>query len=112
MNPQTLHDAWLVITVISTLCLAGIAIYLFRMFYNSSRRWFFWSLSAVLASIAVEHVCAEIKNLGQPAPADFNIAVMWVVGRTQEAIVTALVLGYIVFGRNGSSHKTDEPETS
>lgn len=107
MTPQTLHDAWLVITVIATLSISGIALYLWKMFRFSSRRWFFWSLSAVLASIAVEHVCAEIKNLGQPAPQDFTIALMWVIGRIQEAVVAALVLGYMVFGRNGSSDKTE-----
>lgn len=107
MNPQTLHDAWLVITVISTLCLSGIALYLFRMFWDSSRRWFFWSLSFVMASIAIEHVCAEIKNLGQPAPEDFSIAMLWVIGRVQEAIVAAVALGYMVFGRNGDSDKTE-----
>lgn len=101
MTPQQLHDIWLVLTVISTLEISAIAIYLLRMFRSSSRKWFFWSIGFVLASVAVEHACAELKNLGQAPPPDFNIALMWLLGRVQEAIVAGLVLGYMVFGRNG-----------
>lgn len=111
MTPQQLHDLWLVLTVISTLELSAIAIYLWRMFRHSSRKWFFWSLALVLASVATEHVCAEIKNLGQAPPPDFNIAAIWLLGRTQEAIIAGGVLGYMIFGRNGSSN-TLAPEAA
>lgn len=107
MTPQALHDTWLIITVIATLEISAIAIYLWLMFRSSSRKWFFWSIGLVLASIAVEHVASEIKNLGQPAPADFTIAAMWLLGRIQEAVVAGIVLGYLVFGRNGNSSKTE-----
>lgn len=108
MTPQQLHDLWLVLTVVSTLELSAIAIYLWRMFRYSTRKWFFWSLALVLASVAMEHVGAEIKNLGQAPPPDFDIAVLWLVGRTQEVIIAGGVLGYMIFGRNGSS-KTEVP---
>lgn len=110
MTPQQLHDIWLIVTVVATLEISAIAIYLWRMFRFSSRKWFFWSVALVLASIAVEHVASEIKNLGQPAPADFTIAALWLVGRVQEAVVAGGVLGYLVFGRNGSS-KTEQTPT-
>lgn len=105
MSAQTLHDVWLIITVITTLELSGIALYLWRMFGSSSRKWFFWSLALLLASIALEHVSSEIKNLGQPAPPDFTIAALWVTGRIQEAVIAGSVLVYLVFGRNGNSGK-------
>lgn len=104
MTPQQLHDIWLVITVIATLEISAIAIYLWRMFRFSSRKWFFWGIGLVMASIAIEHVSSEIKNLGQPAPADFSIAAMWLMGRIQEAAIAGAVLGYLVFGRNGNSN--------
>lgn len=107
MTPQQLHDIWLVITVIATLEISAIAIYLWRMFRFSSRKWFFWSIGMVLASIAMEHVSAEIKNLGQPPPVDFSIAALWLIGRIQEAAIAGGVLGYLVFGRNGSSNKQE-----
>ena len=107
MDPQTLHDLWLVITVISTLAISGLAVFLWCTFKRSSRRWFFWTIGMVLASIAIEHVCAELKNLYQPPPASSGIAVMWVIGRAQEAIVAVIVLGYMVFGRNGAA--TNKP---
>jgi uncharacterized membrane protein SirB2 len=103
MNPQTLHDAWLVTTVLATVALAGIAIFLRQMFRFSERKWFFWALALVLASIVIEHVTAEIKNLDMPPPDNVWIATQWLLGRAQEAIIAALVLGYMVFGRNGKA---------
>lgn len=41
----------------------------------------------------------------------FALGMLRVIGRTQEAIVAALALGYLVFGRNGSSEQTEQ-ETS
>lgn len=112
MTPQTLHDAWLIITVIAALSIGGISVFLLREFRGSSRRWFFWSLAFALASIAIEHVSAEIKNFGQPPPATFNIALLWLIGRTQEAIVASCVLLYLVFGRNGQQAPAKTSEDS
>jgi hypothetical protein len=86
--------------------MSGIALYLWRMFRWSSRRRFFWAIAAAFASIAIEHVSAEIKNLAQPAPVDVAIAWQWLAGRIQESIIAGFVLGYLVFGQNG------KPKTS
>lgn len=112
MTPQQLHDLWLIITVIATLEIGGIALYLWRMFRSSSRKWFFWSIALLLASISVEHVSAEIKNLSQAAPDDTSIAWQWLAGRIQEAVVAGFVLGYMVFGRNGKSTPVAATETT
>lgn len=107
MNPQTLHDAWLVVTVIATLGIGGIATFLWTTFRRSAHRWFFWMIAMVLTSVAVEHVSAEIKNLyATDVPASLTIAGQWLIGRMQEAIVATVVLGYMIFGRNGRVKST------
>lgn len=103
MNPQNLHDAWLVITVIATVAISGMAIFLWRTFRNSSRKWFFWTMAMVFAMIALEHVTAEIKNLNIPPPTDAFVAWQWLAGRTAEAVAASLGLGYMLFGQNGKS---------
>lgn len=104
-NPQTLHDLWLVLTVITTLEAGGLALYLWKMFRGSARRWFFWALAVAFASIAIEQSISEVKNLYHVDPPGVEIAQLWVAGRTQEAIVLGAVLGYLVFGRNGKTPK-------
>lgn len=103
INPQTLHDAWLVVTVITTLEISGIALFLLMMFRDSSKRRFFWTLALLLASVSVEQCVAEIKNLYGTTPTDVNLTLFWLAGRIQEAIVAGAVLGYMIFGRNGKS---------
>lgn len=109
-NPQVLHDTWLILTVITTLEVSGIALYLWKMFRGSSRRWFFWALALGYASIAVEQTVSELKNLYQPPPESVELASLWVAGRIQEAIVLGGILGYLVFGRNG--HSTQAQSTT
>lgn len=106
INPQTLHDTWLVVTVITTLEISGIAIYLLAMFSSSSRRRFFWAIAAVLIAVSFEQCTAEIKNLYGPAPPDAGVGLLWLGGRVTEAIVAGGALAYLVFGRNGDSKKT------
>lgn len=61
-------------------------------------------MAILLISIAVEQVCAEIKNYFHPAPPDDPaLGLLWLAGRAVETIVGAIVLGYLVFGRNGKS---------
>jgi bacteriorhodopsin len=112
MTPQQLHDAWLVVTVVTTMTIGGTAFYLLMMFRRSSKRWFFWALAMALISISIEQVCAEIKNYYQAEPPEIDMQLLkiWLGGRVQEAIVTGGVLAYMVFGRNGkaSSNKTED----
>ena len=104
MTPQLIHDLWLVVTAMSTLTIGGVALYLFVSFRHSSRRWFFLSLAILLVSVAVEQVCAEVKNYVHPAPPDDPaLGLIWLAGRALETLVGAFVLGYLVFGRNGQS---------
>lgn len=104
MTPQQLHDAWLIITVIATLEISGIAVYLWRMFRTSSRRWFFWTQAFVFAAVAIDQTAQEIKNLGAAPPDDVSTAWTWVMGRVVVVIVAGIGLGYMVFGRNGKSN--------
>ena len=108
MNPQQLHDAWLVVTAITTLTICGIALFLLATFRRSEKRWFFWALAIAFISIAIEQFCAEVKNYYQvePSGVDVEMLKLWLGGRVQEAIVTAGALGYMIFGRNGK-HKTE-----
>lgn len=108
INPQSLHDAWLVVTVITTLTICGCALFLLLTFRGSGRRKFFWALAILLISVSVEQTCAEIKNYYQqtPPPVDMNLILLWLAGRVQEAIVAALVLGYLIFGQNGKPIKS------
>jgi hypothetical protein len=108
MTPQNLHDIWLIVTVIVTLEVAGIALYLWQMFHNSNRRWFFWALALAFASIGLEFCASEIKNLYQSAPPTLELAWLWLLARTQEMLVLGGVLGYLVFGRNGKSPAVTE----
>ena len=107
MTPVQLHDAWLVVTAITTMTIGGIALFLMIMFRQSSRRWFFWALAMVFVSISIEQVCAEVKNYYQVQPSlvDTQFLKLWLAGRVQEAIVAGGVLAYLVFGRNGSSKR-------
>ena len=99
-SPQTLHDAWLAMTVIVTLQVAGIAIYLWRMFRWSNQRRFFWALALAFASIAVEQSVSEIKNLYHQSPLTSELAWFWLGGRIQQAVILTGVIGYLVFGRD------------
>ena len=108
MTSQQLHDIWLIVTVIATLEISAIAIYLWRMFRGSSRKWFFWTLAAVLASVAVDQTGQEIKNLLGPSPLDTGTALIWLLGRLLVVVVAGAGLGYMVFGRNG---KTEDVKT-
>lgn len=103
MTPRLVHDLWLVITAMSTLTIGGVAIYLIASFRHSLRRWFFLSLAILLISVAIEQLCAQVKNYFHPAPPDDQLlGLVWLAGRTLETIVGALVLGYLVFGKNGT----------
>lgn len=101
MTSQQLHDIWLVITVVATLEISGIAIYLWRMFRSSSRKWFFWTIAAVFAAVAIDQTAQEIKNLGAAPPDDLSTAWTWLAGRVTVVVVAAIGLAYMVFGRNG-----------
>lgn len=105
MNSQTLHDAWLVITAITTLLLGCVSLYLCRSFWRSRYRCFFIATGVLIASVAVEQICSEIKNYYHPAEVESDVTVLWIwlLGRIQEMFVAAFVLGYYVFGRNGST---------
>lgn len=107
MTPTQLHDVWLVVTAVTTMTIGGIAIFLLAMFRQSSHRRFFWALAVAFISVAIEQACAEVKNYYQtvPAPVDMQLLKLWLAGRAQEAVVTALVLIYLVFGRNGKPAK-------
>lgn len=110
MTPQQLHDIWLIITVIATLEIAAIALYLWRMFRSGSHKWFYWTLAAVFAAVALDQTAQEIKNLSALPPPDVGIAWTWLAGKVIVVVVAGFGLGYMVFGRNGSS-KTEQ-ETS
>lgn len=112
MTPQQLHDAWLVITVVTTMTIGGVALYLLMMFRQSERRWFFWVLAIIYISVSIEQLCAEVKNYyqGEPAVVDMRLLKLWLVGRIQEAIVSGLGLLYLVFGRNGKRQGKKERE--
>jgi bacteriorhodopsin len=107
MNPQQLHDAWLVVTAVTTLTICGVAIFLLATFRHSQRRWFFWVLAIMFISVSIEQICAEVKNYYQTEPpaVDMQLLKLWLAGRVQEAVVCGLGLGYLVFGRNGK-HKS------
>lgn len=107
MNPQLIHDAWLVVTAASTLTICGVALYLIVSFRQSVRRWFFLSLAILFIAVAIEQACAEVKNYYHPAPPDDQLTgLIWLAGRVLETIVGAMVLGYLVFGRNGKSYSS------
>lgn len=117
MTPQQLHDIWLIINVIATLEISAIAIYLWYMFRNSARKWFFWMVAAVFAAVAVDQTAQEIKNLGAAPPLDVSIAWTWLAGRVTVVTIAAIGLAYMVFGRNGkpvapvaASVPSDTPE--
>lgn len=100
ITPQLLHDLWLAITAIAVFALVATAIYLWQSF----QRRFFRAMALILFSVAMEMVCAEIKNVYYPCPpTDAVTALQWLGGRIQELIVTIGALGYLVFGRNGKS---------
>lgn len=101
LSPAILHDAWLTLTVIAIFELFALGAYLWKSFAGSSRKWFFWSLAIVCWSIALEQAGAEIKNLYSQHVASFEISLIWLVGRTQQVVISGLVLGYLLFGRNG-----------
>lgn len=104
MTPQLIHDLWLVVTAASTLTIVGVAVYLIVSFRRSSRRWFFLSLAILYIAVAVEQLCAQVKNYFHPAPPDDAfLGLVWLAGRAAETIVGAAVLGYLVFGKNGKS---------
>jgi bacteriorhodopsin len=105
MTPIQLHEAWLVVTVITTMTIGGIAIYLLATFRRSNRRWFFWAIAMAFVSISFEQLCAEVKNYYQAEPPllDTNLLKFWLAGRVQEAVITGSVLCYLVFGRNGKT---------
>jgi hypothetical protein len=111
-DPQNLHDIWLVLTVITTLETGGIALYLWKMFGRSSRKWFFWALALAFASVAVEQAVSEVKNLYGAPILNPELARMWVAGRAQQVVVLGGVLGYLVFGRNGNQPpvETEAPD--
>lgn len=111
MTSQALHDIWLILTVIAILEVSAVAIYLLQTF-RYTRRKFFWVMALAFVSIAVEYITAEIKNLSQPPPLQFGIALQWVAGRVQECVVLGLVVGYLVFGRNGDNKAEHPQETS
>lgn len=105
MTPQLIHDLWLIITAISTMTIVGIAIYLIASFRYSRQRWFFLSLAILLVTVAVEQICAQVKNYYHPAPPDDPFTgLVWLAGRTLEAAVGGVVLGYLVLakGKSGS----------
>jgi hypothetical protein len=79
-DPQNLHDLWLVLTVITTLETGGIALYLWKMFGRSSRKWFFWALALAFASVAVEQAVSEVKNLYGAPILNPELARTWVAG--------------------------------
>lgn len=109
MTPQQLHDLWLILTVVATLEISAIAVYLWRMFRFSSRRWFFWTLAAVFAAIAVDQTTQEVKNLAALPPPNVGIAWTWLIGRIVVVVVAGIGLGYIVFGRNGKQPVVTPP---
>lgn len=108
MTPQLTHELWLIVTATSTLTITGVAIYLIAIFRHSSRRWFFLWLAILFISVAIEQLCSQVKNYYHPAPPDDQLlGLVWLAGRTLETIVGAVVLGYLVFGKNGSETKTN-----
>ena len=106
MTPQQLHEAWLVVTAITTMTIGGIALFLLVTFRRSGRRWFFWALAIVLLSVTIEQLCAETKNYYQSEiTTDTQLLKLWLAGRTQEAVASGLALIYLVFGQNGKHEK-------
>jgi predicted tellurium resistance membrane protein TerC len=105
MSAQALHDTWLVITAITIALLICVAIYLCRSFWSSRYRCFFVATGVLVASVAVELICSEIKNFYRPVQVEGDMSVLWLwlAGRVQELLVAAFVLGYYVFGRNGTT---------
>lgn len=103
MTPRLIHELWLVVTAASTLTIVGVALYLIVSFRRSSGRWFFLSLAILFIAVAVEQGCAQLKNYFHPAPPeDQMLGLIWLAGRTAETVIGAMVLGYLVFGKNGN----------
>ena len=102
MTPRLLHDAWLVLTVVTIVEAFAIALYLWKMSGGSGAQKFLRALAIVLFSVVVEQSTAELKNFYQQEPPVVELGIVWLAGRAQQAIVGALVLGYLIFGKNGT----------
>jgi len=98
MTPQLLHDAWLVMTVLTFCATGGVATFLLVTFKRSEHRWFFFALAILLLSITVNQITAGVKNYFQAPTVDISILYLWLIGRFQEAVIATLVLFRIVFG--------------
>ena len=105
MNPQTLHDAWLVITAITMVLLIGAAVYLWKGY----RRRFFWMTALLLFLVVLDQFGAEVKNYTYPTPASASMRIVgfWLTTRILLMCGAAFVLGYYMFGRNGVGQKTE-----
>jgi hypothetical protein len=103
MTPQAIQNTWLIVTAISTAILIAIAIYKWRM-YVYTGTYYFLSQAILITVIAHEQFSAEIKNYYHPVPVDDPFTgYYWLASRVLEMVVSAAVLGYMVFGRNGKS---------
>lgn len=105
MNPQLLHDIWLGTTAVAIFALAAIAVYLWKSF---PRTWFLRALALVFAVVAIDMFAGQVKNFYYRAPpTDAAVSLLWLGARVVAVLVSAGVLGYMIFGRNGNS--VDKP---